>query len=103
MSDGFCMICGKWGNDLNVTKMKGTKMVKLKIIEQIERTVNLDLVQNRDGSVSVVAVDEDGIPIGGGYILAIESSGHIFRNWEVNPDLGFKQDDKGQIKLAING
>ncbi len=62
-----------------------------------EKVVRLRLV--REGSdIMLVAVDEDGKPLGSGSILQLGSDGKIFRRSCVSSFFGFDIDNCGRVK-----
>ena len=70
-------------------------MAKLRL--KSGKEVELELRENRDGSVSVKAVG-----VVAGLIVKIKSSGYLYQEPGVEGGTGLKLDDRDRIKLAKN-
>lgn len=63
----------------------------------------LKIVEKFAGGFELIAVDKKGEPLHCGRILTIFEDGTLFRNYNVNPDLGLKLTSQGQIQLNSDG
>ena len=70
-------------------------MAKLRLKNDNE--LELELVENIDGSVSVRVVG-----VAAGYIIKIKHSGYLFREPSIGSGISLKLDDRSRIKLAKN-
>jgi len=64
-----------------------------------EPEVTLRLINNNDGTISLVAVDEHGYRLPQGNLLYITSRGKVFFNQFVNSDLGFPLEGVGELMV----
>ena len=64
-----------------------------------ENITRLRLVQE-DGSVCLIAVDESGEIIPGGYICRLTTTGNLYLHKHVTRTHGFDLDDRGCITLS---
>jgi hypothetical protein len=61
--------------------------------------LRLAFKKNCDGRVSVIAVDEKGKPLDGGYLVTFRPNGTIYREIYVNDSLGLDLDTHKRIVL----
>lgn len=61
------------------------------------RNITLDLRHDDEGDIAVVAVDENGNDIIGGWLVYITRDGKIGRYPDVDESLGFQLDEEGRI------
>ena len=66
-----------------------------------EPVVTLDFVDNKYGEITIVAVEVNGDRIAGSELCTFKNNGKIFMHTNVNPDLGFCLNGRGEIKLDI--
>jgi len=67
--------------------------------EKLERPTYLRLIKTKDSCVELRAVDADGCLCGASVLLAITPDGYLERYEGVCPDLGFKLDECGRLRL----
>lgn len=74
--------------------------MKLRVYEKSdsnEKTIYLQLVENLQGSISLIAVDENGKRLPSGILLTVDSKG-MYRHYGVAPELGFALDKFQRIE-----
>lgn len=65
-----------------------------------EKEVYLKLREDSDGDVILIAVDEDGCPILGGYILDVSPTKGVCLRMSVNEEIGLPLDSNGSVIIC---
>lgn len=74
--------------------------MKFKIYKEDEEEVTkIRLISSTSNSVYIVAVNDEGKPLDGGYIACITNEGMLALSEDVDSKLGFQVDEGGRIKV----